>query len=458
MRDAQPAFDKIMQEAVDTLTEEQKAKLDEVIRERMRLMSACGNLYLLTTASAKEQLDLTDGQSAKIKKTLLEAADRSDEQRKALDEKRKAVQAATADAGSEERRQAYRAVYEGMRTAREASIKRTRERVFKLLTAEQQPKAEALLAEADSNRRGTFGAAGTYNTIRIGGQSRAPDPPPAMTPQIVPAVYDGGARFHPAGQDLDEPGSKPRKDGFKSPKTKPSKSQGAFADRKRAVMILRLLQDPAIRTEVGLSDEQEKRIFVLREKVQGIEDSIRGDVRQILGDRMKNAATAAERGDIKRQAAEIAKEAQRAAAGDMEAIVKEAAEVLTPDQQGKLKVIERDRADMYRAVGRLAMLLEARIREKIGISDGQGERIRRIIEDVAEQAKDQKGWPSGDLADAKRRHADRVREARQRVMRVLSAEQRELIDRLLGGDPSKKVKKRDARETAPATKGYGQAA
>ena len=102
--------------------------------------------------------------------------------------------------------------------------------------------------------------------------------------------------------------------------------------------------------------------------------------------------------------------------------------------------------------------LEAKIREKIGISDEQAKRIRRIIEDVAEQAKDRQGWPSGDLADAKRRHADRVREARQRVMRVLSADQRELIDRLLGGDPSKKVKKRDARETAPATKGYGQAA
>ena len=458
MRDAQPAFDTIMQETVDTLTEEQKAKLDEVIRERMRLMYACGNLWTLTTASAKERLELTDGQSAKIKKTLLEAADRSDEQRKALGEKRKAILAANPDAASEERRQAYRAVYEGLRKSREESIKRTRERVFKLLTAEQEPKAETLLAEADSNRRGTFGGVGTYNTIRIGGQSRAPDPPPAMTPQIVPAVYEGGARFHLAGQDLDEPGSKARKDGFKSPKTKPSKSEGAFADRKRAVMILRLLQDPAIRAEVGLSGEQEKRIFVLREKVQSIEDRIRDDVRQILGDRMKNAATAAERGDIKRQAAEIAKEAQRAAAGDMEAIIKEAAEVLTPDQQAKLKVIERDRARMYRAVGRLAMLLEARIREKIGIADEQAERIRLILEDARKQVKDQKGWPSGDLADVKRRHADRVRAARERVMRILSADQRELLERLLGGGSSKKGRKRDALETAPATKGYGQAA
>jgi len=457
MRDAQPAFDTIMQEAVDTLTDEQKAKLDEVIRERMRLMSACGNLWILTTASAKEQLDLTDGQSAKIKKTLLEAADRSDEQRKALDEKRKAVQAATANAGSEERLQAYRAVFEGMRTAREASIKTTRQRVFKLLTAEQEPKAEKLLAEADSNRGGTFWGGGTYNTIHIGGQSRAPDPPPALTPRIVPAVYDGTAQFRLAGQDLDEPGSKAPKDGFKSPKTKPSKSQGAFADPKRTVMLLRLLQDPAVRAELNLSKEQEKRVFVLQEKVRSLEERTRADVRQTLGNRMKNAATPAERRDIKQQAADIAREAQRATAGDMDTIIKEAAEVLTPDQHAKLETIGRNRADMYRATRGLAILLEAKVREKLGISDEQAGRIRLILDDTSKRAKDLRAETAG-RGNTRRRYDETVRAARERVMAVLGADQREMAEHLLDRGPPRNGRKRDALETAPATKGYGQAA
>jgi len=176
LRNAQPTFDKIMQEAIDTLTEEQKTKLQEVIRERARLMQACGNLWILTTASAKEQLGLDDLESKKIKKTLLEAADRFDEQRKVLDEKRKAIQAANPDTGSDQRRQAYRAMFEGLRTFREEAVKKTRERVFKLLTDEQKPKAEKLLAETDANPRSMFRGGAMF-----GGRSRAPDPLPAAT-------------------------------------------------------------------------------------------------------------------------------------------------------------------------------------------------------------------------------------------------------------------------------------
>jgi len=406
-------------------------------------------LETLLSPRAREALGLSDDQVDRIRRLLAEV-------RKGLDQTMDRIREAAKKIRPQERAERLRQMMERLKAARAERMRGIHERLKEILRPEQREKIEQM-------RRGDRPPEPPHPPERPHPpEPREPPQPHPRPPEPHgrphrPAIQEEPAEFRLI-QDFDKPGSKPRKDGFKSPKTKPSKSEGAFTDRKRAVMILRLLQDPAIRAKVGLSGEQEKQIFVLREKVQGIEDRIRDDVRQILGDRMKNAATAAERGDIKRQAAEIAKEAQHAAAGDMEAIVNEAAEVLTPDQQDKLKVIERDRARMYSAVGRLAMLLEARIREKIGISDEQAERIRLIIEDAAKQAKDQKGWPSGDLADVKRRHADRARAARERVMRVLNADQRELLERLLGGGSSKKGKKRDALETAPATKGYGQAA
>ncbi len=459
MRDAQPTFDKLMQEAVDTLTKEQQARLEEVIRERMRLMAACGNLYLLTTAGAKEQLGLTDGQSAKIKKTLLETVARSDEYRKTLEEKHKAVQATNPDAGSDQRRQAYRAVYEGFRKFREETIKQARERVFKLLTDDQKPKAESLLAEADSRRRGTFGAGGMYNAIGIGGQSRAPDPAPAARPHTVAAIYNGGARFHLAGQDFDKPRKKAY--GKDRPKMEKSpKSKSASADHKRGAVLLRRLQDPAVRAELDLSGKQEKQIYILQEKIQRLQEGIRADVREILGDRMNSAATAEDRRQIKRDAADIAKEAHRAAARDIDTILNDAAELLTPDQHAKLETINRHRADMHRATGGLAILLEPKVREKLHITDEQADRIRLILKGASKRADDLRTEVArgGPAADAKRRHEQMVRAARERIMSILSAEQREMAQRLLDRGPSKKSKQRDAPKAAPAGKGYGQPA
>ena len=466
LRGAQSTFDKIMQETINTLTEEQKTKLQEVVRERTRLMFACGNLWILTTASAKEQLGLDDLQSKKIKKTLLEAADRFDEHRKALDEKRKAIQGANPGADSGQSSEAYRALFEGLRTFREESVKKTRERVFKLLTDEQKPKAEKLLAEADANQRSMFmggalfGGGAMFGGMGGGGRSRAPERPPAGQPRIVPAVYDGAARFYLAKQDFDKP--KKRKTHRKDrPKTeKPPKSKSTSADDKRGVVLLRLLQNPAVRAELGLSDEQEKRIFVLQEKLQRIQDSIRNDVRDVIGDRMKQARTPQDRSDIKRQAAEIAKEATRAAAGDMETIMKEAAEVLTPDQHAKLKTLYRHRAETARATGGLTILLAPKVREKIGISDEQADRIRLILQDVSKRAKDLRAESAGGRPpeDLKRRHDEMVRAARERVMGVLSAEQREMAERLLDRDPQQRARKRRPPEAAPATKGYGRAA
>jgi len=262
-----------------------------------------------------------------------------------------------------------------------------------------------------------------------------------------------------AKQDFDKPNKSKAYKKDRPKRAKPPTSKSASADRKRGVVLLRLLQDPAVRAELGLSDEQEKRIFVLHEKVQRIQDSIRADVRDVIRNRMKQARTPQDRSDIKRQAAEIAKEATRAAGGDMETIMKEAAQVLTPDQQAKLRTIDRDRAEMFRATGGLAILLAPNVREKIGISDEQADRIRPLLQDISKRAKDLRAESAGARPPEglKRRHVEMVREARQRVMGVLSAEQREMAERLLDRGPRKGPPNRGPLEAAPATKGYGHA-
>ena len=236
--------------------------------------------------------------------------------------------------------------------------------------------------------------------------------------------------------------------------------QQAMREKARARYLFRMPADPDVRAELDLSGEQEKQIYILREKIQRLQEGIRADVREILGDRMNSAATAEDRHEIKRDAADIAKGAHRAAAHDMETIMKEAAEVLTPDQQAKLKAISRHRADMHRATGGLAMLLEPKVREKLHISAQQARRIRLILKGTSKRTDDLRTEVArgGPPADAKRRHEQMVRAARERIMSILSAEQREMAERLLDRGPSKKSKQHDAPKTAPAGKGYGQPA
>jgi len=140
--------------------------------------------------------------------------------------------------------------------------------------------------------------------------------------------------------------------------------------------------------------------------------------------------------------------------------MKEAAKLLTPDQQAKLRTIDRDRAEMFRATGGLAILLVPKVRKRIGISDEQADRIRPILQDISKRAKDLRAESAGGRPPEglKRRHLEMVRAARERVMGVLSAEQREMAERLLDRGPRKGTQKRGPPQAAPATKGYGRAA
>ena len=438
MRDAQPRFDQIGKEAADTLTEEQKTRLDQVVRERYRLMAACGDLWVLVTAGARESLGLDDAQAAGIRKVLVEAADRLDAQRKVAFESAK-------DVPTEQRAEAMRAMWEGFRKARDESIAASRERVFSLLTDAQKPKAEKFLAETKTNAGRLWNGA-TVQPLNIGRAERARPTlasAPAARWSTVAAVYEGGARFVPAAK-----GAGPA-------------DRAGPPDRPRAGATLRLLEEPAVRAELNLTADQEKRIFVIQEKARRLLDRIRAETREQLGDRPRRNPDDVDRRELKRRAAEVSAEAMRAAAPELDSLAKEAADVLTADQRAKLDELGRDRAHFLRATGGLAALLLPGARQRVGITDPQAERIRAILEETAKAAKTLNEGPAGGTPDTrKRRQADLVREARDRIMQALEPDQRDKAHQFLtemeGSRPGQ-PKRRGPPEAESATKGYGQA-
>ncbi|HUU10172.1 MAG TPA: Spy/CpxP family protein refolding chaperone [Phycisphaerae bacterium] len=432
MRDAQPRFDRIAKEATDTLTDEQKTRLDQVVRERYRLMAACGDLWVLVTAGAKESLGLDDAQAAGIRKVLVEAADRLDAQRKVAFESAK-------DVPTEQRGEAMRAMWEGFRKARDESIAASRQRVFALLTDAQKPKAEKFLAETKTSARHLWGGA-TVQPFNVGRAERAR---PAARWSAVPAVYEGGARFVPAAKRAGQA------------------DRGRPPDRPRTRATLRMLDEPAVRAELNLTAEQEKRIFVIQEKARRLLDRIRAEAREQLGDRPRKNPDDVDRRELKRRAAEASEEAMRAAAPELDALAKEAADVLTADQRAKLDELGRDRAHFLRATGGLAALLLPGPRRRVGITDPQAERIRAILEETAKAAKTLNEGPAGGTPDGrKRRQADLVREARDRIMQALEPDQRDKAHQFLTemeGARAGQPKRRGPPEAESATKGYGQA-
>ncbi len=142
MRDAEPMLALIAQEAVDVLTDEQKERLQEASRERARLRMACGDLWVLTTKRAIEELGLDAGQRLRIRAIL-------DDATKSLHQRYQQVRESFREVPPEARRgEAMRRRWQNLRKAREEGLTDIRERLFKVLTPPQREKVEAFLAES----------------------------------------------------------------------------------------------------------------------------------------------------------------------------------------------------------------------------------------------------------------------------------------------------------------------
>lgn len=176
LKTLQPEFESIINEANATLTPEQQAKLKEVGQDRTRLMMA-GNLWVLTTKRAKDELQLTDDQVRQIRRIVMEAADK-------VDSLRKDMMAALQDIAQEERGAAMRARREAFMKDSQEVTTRARDNVFALLTADQKPKAEKMLAET---RAPAFGAGGMRSIERRATPQGAPAPAAPAPAPAAPA-------------------------------------------------------------------------------------------------------------------------------------------------------------------------------------------------------------------------------------------------------------------------------
>jgi hypothetical protein len=175
-RAAQPQLDAITKETFELLTMEQQAKLQELIQERLRLMSVGGGLWVLGTEKARGELGLSAEVVGKVRKILAEAADENEAVRKEL-------AAAMKDAPAQQRAETMRARWQEYGQKMQERQTKVRDAVFVLLTADQKPKAEKFIAEGSRPQpwgNGVFPPG--MGIQRIKPIAPSPAPPGARTP------------------------------------------------------------------------------------------------------------------------------------------------------------------------------------------------------------------------------------------------------------------------------------
>ena len=212
----------------------------------------------------------------------------------------------------------------------------------------------------------------------------------------------------------------------------------------RRGQTLQWLEDADVRAEIGLSPEQEQRINELREKATHILTRVREEYRAKYEAQITPDMTDEERQALRQEAMQGMAEAVQAARGDIETLMNEADTVLTPEQKEKLAVVSRERAASADLTGGLSALLTSRAREECGISRDQVEQIRimcRRLENDAKGLRDHffgtgreptpEDRRSEDYKDFQAEHLDMIKKTRERIMTILTGEQREKVDRFL---------------------------
>lgn len=230
------------------------------------------------------------------------------------------------------------------------------------------------------------------------------------------------------------------------------------------IPVLRLLEDPAARAQLGLTLEQETKIFTLMEKAKSLRERLREAAAPKFADERRKAA-GPDRLARKQERDRALEEAMQAARPDLEAIANEAEAVLTADQAAKLRTIGRENLRRQMATGGLSALLSSPARERLGLSDEQAEKIRSILKDLEPPPVRRRKEAAGEAAagpseETLKPHEELVKSARARTMEVLTPEQREKAEQVLSGvKPPKEGlpgKKRPPQVPAP-TKGYQEA-
>ena len=157
-RDSREAFERIMEQAVGVLTEEQAARLVRLDEQRRRVMGILGRLWPIVTKKGQEKVGLSRSEVRQIEAIVEEALGESDGMRET-------IRAAHRDLPAEGRREALMALYREHVTQRKALADRTRDRIFDVLTEAQREAAEKAFGAGKREAGGAAQAAPDVHVI-----------------------------------------------------------------------------------------------------------------------------------------------------------------------------------------------------------------------------------------------------------------------------------------------------
>lgn len=168
---------------------------------------------------------------------------------------------------------------------------------------------------------------------------------------------------------------------------------GTEEDRARMTALmqqaqgLRYLADADVRTEIGITPEQDQKIGELRERGMNMGAAIRAEIQAKIQSRMQPDMTEEERAAVRLEAMQTIADAIRDASADFEKMLGEAEAVLTPRQKEKLAVITRERSALEQATGNLSILLTAQAREECDLTLDQIDKICVLLKGLANESK-----------------------------------------------------------------------
>lgn len=215
----------------------------------------------------------------------------------------------------------------------------------------------------------------------------------------------------------------------------------AFVERAQS---LRYLTDADVRTEIGITPEQDQAISQLRERGTNLAAAIRAEIQAKIQARMRPDMTPEEGMALRLEAMQTIADAIRDASADFEKMLGEADAVLTPRQKKQLITITRERAALEEATGNLAVLLTAEAREACSLTLEQIDQICALLKSLANETKQvrdkmfgadkeltKEDKESAMYKEFQTLRADMIARTRDKVLAIFATEQRDKVEKFL---------------------------
>lgn len=205
------------------------------------------------------------------------------------------------------------------------------------------------------------------------------------------------------------------------------------------------LGDSLMRSEIGLTAEQDTRITELQEEIQKTLERIQDRIKLDYG--AQDELTPEQQQARRREMFRALVDAFREARPELEAMMQEALGLISEEQLAKLREIGEQRDSLGQGNGDLWILTTTRIKEDLGLSDEQVAQIRKILKEGATKltemrkttfTRSEEANPEDRVQDMRTR-IDTFRknqteigtDTRERVLAVLDGEQRPKAEELL---------------------------